>query len=422
MTTTAPLYFEPFDPACRDGLFATYARLHAEAPVRRCGSGVWTVVRLDDIRTLYSRTDLFSNRPNGTETLRPDVDLDDPDAAALLGPVFDSMLLDTKELLSATVITGADPPVHTQIRRSVVRAFTPRRIESMREFVREEVAGCLAGIEDRARFDVIEDLAGQIPLRVMTRLFGLDQRDAERVRRWAYALAAQLNAEETRGSVAWTAAHYRLVGEFADYFVPLMRERAANPGPDLLSDIMAVEEDTLTASEAVLFIFTILGAGIETTANLIGNVVVELMRHPDQLQMVVADPDRVPDAVEESLRYDSPFQFTFREAKVDVELSGVLIPAGAMILNMVGAANHDPAHFTDPDRFDITRTTQHVGFGHGIHFCLGAQLARMEAVAAVRGLLPHLPGLALDEDGIVNRESLLIWGRSSVPLYRPTSP
>jgi cytochrome P450 len=418
VTTTEPLYFEPFDPACREGIFDTYARLHREAPVRRCESGYWTVVRLDDIRTLYTRTDLFSNRPNGTETMRPDVDMDDPEAASRLGPVFDSILLDTKELLAATVITGSDPPFHTQIRKSVSRAFTRARIDALREFIDEEVGRCVRDIRDASRFDVINELAAHIPLRVMTRLFGLDPRDVERFRQWANAMAAQLDAEENRGSIAWKERHYRLIGEFADYFVPLMSQRAANPGSDLLSDIMAAEDDALSASEAVLFIFTLLGAGSETTTNLIGNVVVELMRHPDQLKMVIADPDLVPAAIEESLRYDSPFQFTFREAKVDVELSGVQIPAGSKVLNMLGAANRDPSHFADPDRFDITRKSQHMGFGQGIHFCLGAALARMEANAAVRALLPHLADFTLDEEGIVDRTSLLIWGRSRVPLKR----
>jgi cytochrome P450 len=161
-----------------------------------------------------------------------------------------------------------------------------------------------------------------------------------------------------------------------------------------------------------------LGAGIETTANLIGNVTVELLRNPDQLDLLLADPALVDAAIEESLRYDSPFQFVFRETTSDIELSGVTIPGGSIVLNMIGAANHDPAHFKDPDRFDITRKPAHVGFGQGIHFCLGAALARMEARAALRGILPHLREFALDEEHIVDRPSLLIWGRLQIPLVR----
>ena len=270
-------------------------------------------------------------------------------------------------------------------------------------------------------FEVNDDLATQIPLRVMTRLFGLDPADDVKFRDWAYRLASQLNTENSRGSAGWLEAHYTLIGEFADYFVPLIQERTVNPGADLLSDIAAEESDALNASETVLFILTLLGAGIETTSNLIGNVVVELLRHEDQLEMVLDDPPLVPAAIEESLRFDSPFQFTFRQAKVDAELSGVVIPGGSLILNMIGAANRDPAHFVDPDRFDINRAGPHMGFGQGIHYCLGAALARMEAEAAITRLLPHLRDFALDEEGIVDRASILIWGREKVPLVRRSS-
>lgn len=418
MAQHSPIYYEPFDPKCRDGLFATYARMHREAPVRQCESGFWTVVKLNDIRTIYNRTDLFSNQPNGSETMRPSVDMEDPEIAERLAPVFDSMLLDSSELLSSSVIVGADPPLHTRIRASVNRAFTRRRIEALKDFVDEEVARCLEGIDTAATFEVNDDLASQIPLRVMTRLFDLDRSDDVRFRTWAYAIASQLNAEDSRGSAAWLEKHYKLISDFADYFVPLMEEREKNPGTDVLSDIMAEETDALNASESVLFILTLMGAGIETTSNLIGNLAVELLRHPDQLEMILADPSLVDAAIEESLRYDSPFQFNFRQAKVDVELSGVTIPEGSIILNMIGAANHDPDHFVDPDSFDITRKGTNVGFGLGIHFCLGAALARMEAKAAIRGLLPHLRDFRLDEDGIVDRQNLLIWGREKVPLVR----
>ncbi len=422
MSEDDALYFEPFDLNCRTGLFDTYARLHREAPVRQCESGFWSVVRLEDVRSLYTRQDLFSNRPNGGDSSNPPVDFDIPEVAERLGPVFETMLLDSKELLSASIIVGVDPPLHTKIRGSVNRAFTKTRIEALRGFIDEEVAACLEQIDSATTFDIIGELGIEIPLRVMVRLFGLDPQDNERFRSWVRTSSSQWNAEEPRGSAGWLEAHYKMISQFADYFLPLMEERQKNPGTDLLSDIMALEDDVMNASEVVLFILILLAAGIETTSNLIGNVVVELLRHPKQLAMVVADPSLVPAAIEESLRYDSPFQFTLREAKVDAELSGVTIPAGSLILNMIGAANHDPAHFVDPDQFDITREQQpHVGFGQGIHYCLGAALARMEAQAALRGILPYLPDFALDEDGLVERASLLIWGKEKIPLVRRVS-
>jgi cytochrome P450 len=418
MRTETPVYYEPFDPACRDGVFETYVRLHNEAPVLHTESGMWIVSRMDDVRIVHSRPDLFSARANGSEAMIPTVDPNNEALAERLAPVFDQMLLDSKELLTATVIVGADPPVHTLHRNSVNRAFTRRRIEALRGFVEDEVDKCLVGIDQAERYDVAESLASVLPLRVMERLFGLENTNSKNFKRWAYALAAQLNADEERGSVAQIGRHFDLLREFSDYFVPIMRERKENPGTDLISDIMSDEDDILNASEAVMFILTLMSAGVETTSNLIGNVIVSLMEHPDQLALVLDDPSRVPAAVEESLRYDSPFQFSFREAAQDVELSGVTIPKGGLIILLIGAANRDEKYFPDPGRFDLTRTSQHVGFGHGIHFCLGAALARMETQTAVARILPYLPDFRLDSDGVVDRPSLIMWGKEKIPLVR----
>jgi cytochrome P450 len=416
--TAAPIYFEPFDIACRSTLFETYERLHAEAPVYQTPSGWWALTRLDDVRRLYTETSTFSNRLNGNDTMRPLVDFGNPSVPARLRSVFDTMMLDAQELMSAAVIVGADPPVHTRMRRSVNKAFTRARIQALHGFIQEEVDRCLADIRVANEFDVNNDLATEIPLSVMTRLFGLDRADEAEFRHWAFALASQLDAGHDHGSDAWLERHYRLISDFAEYFVPIIEERKRHPGPDLISDVVAGEDGILNASEAVLFIFTLLGAGIETTSNLMGNVVTALMRRPAQLQMVVENPDLVDDAIEESLRFDSPFQFTFREATAEVEVSGVTIPAGGRILNMIGAANRDPAHFQNPAVFDITRKAPHVGFGHGVHFCLGAALARLESGVAVRALVPHLQDFDLVEDEVAPRESLLIWGHTSIPLHR----
>jgi cytochrome P450 len=419
MTVTAtPLYFDPFDISCRADLFETYRRLHTEAPVYRTPSGWWAVTRLDDVRRMYTETSVFSNRPNGNDTMRPLVDFDHLDIAERLRPVFDTMVLDAQELMTAAVIVGSDPPVHTRLRRSVNKAFTRPRIEALRGFIAEEVDRCLRNIGTADVFDVNNELATNIPLSVMTRLLGLDRADDEKFRHWALALASQLDAKIDFGSATWLERHYRLIADFAEYFVPIVEERKRRPGPDLISDVVAGEDDILNASEAVIFIFTLLGAGVETTSNLMGNAVAALMRRPDQLRMVEENPDLVTDALEESLRFDSPFQFTFREAKADVEVSGVTISAGSQILNMLGAANRDPAHFANPDVFDMTRKAAHVGFGHGVHFCLGAALARLESAAALRSLIPHLRDFELDEDNILRRESLLIWGHTSIPLRR----
>jgi len=159
-----------------------------------------------------------------------------------------------------------------------------------------------------------------------------------------------------------------------------------------------------------------MAAGNETSTNLIGNTVVALLQNPDQLALLQADPGLIPKAIEESVRYRSPFQFLFREALEDVEISGTVIPKGGMIVILVGAANHDPRHFEDPDRFDLTRTTPHLAFGHGIHFCLGAHLGRAEAIGALTGLLPHLSKFRLPDEPLEPIRSLLICGYQRIPL------
>jgi cytochrome P450 len=209
-----------------------------------------------------------------------------------------------------------------------------------------------------------------------------------------------------------------MLKELSEYFVPLIEDRRENPRDDMISDLVrAVDVDTMTVTETVLFILVMMSAGNETTTNLIGNTVVELLRNRDQLDLLLSRPDLVPSALEEGARTQSPFQFLFREAVRDVDVCGTTIPKGSMIAILVGAANRDPSRFEDPDKFDITRTTPHIAFGKGIHFCLGAPLARLEAKSALTALLPHLQRFTLDPGADLELgDSLLIRGYKQIPL------
>jgi cytochrome P450 len=380
---------------------------------------MYVVSRFDDVRDIMARPQLFSNRPNQDETigfppkLAPDTP---PEVLQKLLAAASELPLDLSELMTARVIVGADAPQHTRQRAIVSRGFTPRRIAEFKEIIERIVAECLVGLDASDGFDLVEQLAIPLPVRVIADILSVEAEHYPDVKRWSSTLAT-LPTSEDRGSIDSIVALLGMLKEFSEYFVPRIEARRANPLDDLLSDFVRAEDvDTMTATEAVLFLLVLMAAGNETSTNLIGNTVVALLQNPDQLALLEADPGLVPKAIEESVRYRSPFQFLFREALEDVEISGTVIPKGGMIVILVGAANHDPRHFEDPDRFDLTRTTPHLAFGHGIHFCLGAHLGRAEATGALTGLLPHLSKFRLPDAPLEPIRSLLICGYQRIPL------
>jgi cytochrome P450 len=419
MTEAPELYYDPWDPACRDHAFELYQELLERAPVYRTGSGMYVVSRFDDVRDIMARPQLFSNRPNQDETIGfpPKIAPDTPpEVLQDLLAAASALPLDLGELLTARVIVGADAPQHTRQRAIVSRGFTPRRIAEFKDVIDRTVAECLTGIESSGGFDLVERLAVPLPVRVIADILSVDAAHYPDVKRWSNTLATLPTAED-RGSIASIVALLGMLKEFSEYFVPRIEARRVTPRDDLLSDFVRAEDvDTMTATEAVLFLLVLMAAGNETSTNLIGNTVVALLQHPDQLALLQADPTLVPKAIEESVRYRSPFQFLFREATEDVEVAGTLIPKGGMIVILVGAANHDPRQFEEPERFDITRTTPHLAFGHGIHFCLGAHLGRAEAAGALTGLLPHLSTFRLADEPLEPIRSLLICGYQRIPL------
>jgi cytochrome P450 len=419
MTLATDLYYEPWDPACRDRAFELYQELLEHAPVYETGSGMYVVSRFDDVRDIMARPHLFSNRPNQDETIGfpPKIAPDTPPEVLqqLLGAAS-ALPLDLSELLTARVIVGADAPQHTRQRAIVSRGFTPRRIAEFKDIIERIVGECLTGIDGWEGFDLVERLAIPLPVRVIADILSVDAAHYPDVKRWSNTLAS-LPTSEDRGSIDSIVALLGMLKEFSEYFVPRIEARRAHPLDDLLSDFVRAEDvDTMTATEAVLFLLVLMAAGNETSTNLIGNTVVALLQNPDQLALLEADPGLLPKAIEESVRYRSPFQFLFREAIEDVEVAGTVIPKGGMIVILVGAANHDPRHFDQPDRFDITRTTPHLAFGHGIHFCLGAHLGRAEATGALTGLLPHLSRFRLADEPLEPIRSLLICGYQRIPL------
>jgi cytochrome P450 len=294
----------------------------------------------------------------------------------------------------------ADPPDHTRLRGLVVKAFTARRVEDMRPRIQEVVDRAIDAVIDRGRMDLIEDFAFRLPITIICDMLGIPEEHREvfynSSRDGGRLLdPVPLSPEEiAKGNAANAMAQM--------YFHQLFELRRRSPGDDLTTQLVQAEEDgsKLSNEELTANIILLFGAGHETTVNLIGNGLLALHRNPDQLALLKARPDLTVNAVEEFLRYDSSVQMTGRVALEEIEdLGGKTIPKGESVLCLLGSANHDPAVYPDrPDRLDITRpNVKPLSFGGGIHFCLGAQLARIEAEIAIATLLRRLPDLRIDD-------------------------
>jgi cytochrome P450 len=394
----AAVTYNPMDPEVVADPYPTYARLRAEDPVHRSPLGFWVLTRYDDV-VFTLRDPRFAK-----EAIAPYV-------AARFGieiPIERISMLDR------------DPPDHTRLRGLVSKAFTPRVVERLRPRIQEIVDRLLDAVEDRRAMDLIEDFAYPLPVIVICEMLGVPVADRARFKDWSLDVARGLDALLLPGEpdVATRSMAARVA--LGQYFRELIAERRTSPrGGDLLSDLIAAEEagDTLTEEELLSTCVLLLIAGHETTANLIGNGTLALLRHPEELRRLREEPGLIASAVEELLRYDGPVQRTARIPSEDVAIGGRTIPAGDMVMPFIGAADRDPAQFPDPDRLDLGRSdNRHIAFGWGIHFCLGAPLARVEGQIAIGALVRRLPKLALATDRPAFRQSLTLRGLSALPV------
>jgi cytochrome P450 len=319
------------------------------------------------------------------------------------------------ELPAADLLT-LDPPDHTRLRRLVSGAFTPRAVAGLEPWIRDLTLRLLTAADGAGGFDVIDTLALPLPIAVICHLLGVPAQDQARFRAWGHDLAATLDPQTAAGAQAQTrAAELALTG----YLQDLVRRRRADPDASLLSALIAAEDDgdRLSPGELVSTALLLLVAGFETTANLIGNGTVALLGDPDGWNRLREDPALIPAAIDEMLRYDSPVQLTSRIAAEDVELGGRTIAAGRPVLVSIGGANRDPAVFEEPDRFRIDRPDpgRHLSFSLGMHHCLGAPLARLEARIAFEELTRRHP--ALEPAAPPTRRPLLVLrGFERVPV------
>jgi pimeloyl-[acyl-carrier protein] synthase len=313
---------------------------------------------------------------------------------------------------------GSDPPQHSRLRKMVSRDFTPRRIREMEPRIREIAKDLLDKIEAKGDFDLMADLANVLPVTVIAEMLGVPAELHATFKNWSDTL---VGGDNNVPGATPPPKVVHVVDELGDYFTAEIEKRRINPGPDLVSALVAAhdEGDTMSAADLLSFVTLLLIAGNETTTNLIGNGTLALGRNLDQFDALKRNPAMLPRAIEEMLRYDGPVQATVRFTNQPVQLGGTELPAKAFALMIVAAANRDPAQFKDPEKFDITRNpNDHVAFGEGIHFCIGAALARMEATVAFEAMLARFPRLSLKDPAIkpAYKGSYFLRGLETLPL------
>ena len=398
-----------WEPAVRDDPFGHFAAARARCPVQKVrladGHPAWVVLGYDAARQALhdariSKDMLAALQDNG-----------DVVAEGLPGPEFSRHML------------NVDPPDHTRLRRLVSRAFVPPRIAALEPAIRSIASNLLDELDAAgpgATVDLIEGYAYPLPFQVIGELLGIPAADRPRLHAWFQVLLT-----------GWAGDPPPEAVEASDGIVAYLRElveaKRRRPAGDLVSVLVAAEDDALTTQELLSSLFQLVVAGHDTTASLIGNGVVALLDHPDQLAALLADPRQLPAAIDELTRFTAPVPHaTFRVTAEPVTLDGVVIPAHEQVLVCLGSANRDPDRFRSPDVLDISRSDgQNLGFGHGIHYCLGAPLARLEARVAFEALLGRHPSLQLaaDRDALTwaHGDGLVLRGLVSLPVVlRPS--
>ncbi|MEV6430742.1 cytochrome P450 [Nocardia sp. NPDC051463] len=406
-TDSTATYRQLLDPAVRPNPYPIYARVRAGGPFR---IGTAPVV-------------IVSSHADCTAVLRhPHSSVDRS---------LTRVQLETMPMLAASATKDAvrqskpsflflDPPDHTRLRRLVSKAFTPRVVAQLEPRISAIVDDTLDRVAETGTFDVVADLAYPLPVTVICELLGVPLADEPQLRQWSSLLARTLDptsrtaAEHQADPGALQAAGTELNA----YFEDLTRRRRGNPGPDLLSQLIAAEDagDTLGHDELISTCALLLIAGHETTVNLISNAILALLRHPGHLAALRAEPEHAAGIIEETLRYDPPVQMIPRIAAADMRIGDLDIDRGDLVLMLIAAAQRDPTAFTDPDRFDPTRDNRHLAFGLGAHFCLGAPLARLEGRVAVTRFAQRVrsPGCAIDPPPY--RAHVNLRGPAAIPL------
>jgi pimeloyl-[acyl-carrier protein] synthase len=390
-----------FGPKMLADPYPYYARLRRIDPVHWAeGPGHWVLTRYADIVSVLRSPHASAER----------IEINQRQVPAEFQEVFtarkDAML-------------SADPPRHTRLRLLVNKAFTPGAVADLAPFIQRFVDDVIDTVQPRGRLDVIRDLAYPLPATVIAEMLGVPHADRDRFKQWSDDIAAVIGNFPGGLSEGVLRRGVHGMRELRAYFRGIVVQRRVEPRDDLISALVKAQQegDRLNEAELLANAVLLLNAGHETTTNLIGNGILALLRHPDQLGRLREDPARIPTAVEELLRYDSPVQFTSRVLKTDLTLGGKQLRAGQTVLLVLGAANRDPAQFPDPDRLDVGRAdNKHLSFGLGSHYCLGAPLARLEGRIVFETLLRRLPGLRLAGSAPVYRQNFNLRGLEALEV------
>jgi len=383
--------------------FPFYARLREEAPVFRMlapgNEPAWLVTRYEDVNQVLKHARLSKDR---FASMTPEQAARMPWFVKFFKPLMQNML-------------GRDPPDHTRLRSLVHKAFTPKLIERLRSRVQTLSDGLLDKAQRKGSMDLVDDYALLVPVTIIAEMLGVPASDYRKFQRWSNRLTSNSSMTDVLLSIPSMVM-------FDRYLRKLIAERRSSPGDDLLTALIQAEEagDKLTPDELVSMVFLLLVAGHETTVNLIAGGTLALLQHPEQLERLRKDPTLIEPAVEELLRYASPVEVsTERFAREEFSIGGVTIPPGELVFAVLASANRDERQFNDPDMLDLGREpNKHVSFGMGIHYCLGAPLARLEGQIAIQTLVNRFPDLRLARpvESLKWRTGALIRGPKRLPV------
>ena len=403
------LVWDPFDPAWVRDPYPVYAALRENSPVHRSPLGFWVFTRHADCLAMLRDKRASSDGRN----------INVSDFPAIRDREFITGTGAGGEMLAEMApFLFRDPPDHTRLRGLVQKAFTPRVVEGLRPRVEKICDELLDEALERGSCDLVSDFAHPLPVQIIVEMLGVPLQDLEQFKEWSDALARGLDPDFLLPPYA---VQQRLNGilSFVQYFAGLIEQRRAQPGDDLLTRLIQAEEqgDMLSQGELLSTCILLLVAGHETSVNLIAGGALALMEHPDQLARFRQDPDVVRSGIEEMLRYVPPVQLTGRVALEPIEVGGVAIGTGEFSMLLIGSANRDAEAFADPDTFDVTRSdNNHLGFGFGIHHCLGAPLARLEAQVALSTLTQRARVLERTTDTLAYKENIVLRGLAALPV------
>jgi cytochrome P450 len=403
--TTAPAHpvYDPSDPAIRRNPFPLYEALQAQDPVHWSPAlRSWVITRYDDVKFVTSSSTMSSDR---------------------LRPFYESLKDERRDILSGVMryldhwLVFKAPPEHTRLRRILNSVLSPRTVQGMEPAVRATFEHILAGIDPAQEIEFMKDLAVLLPAWVILDMLGVPREDFARIKAWSDALRLFIGTAQGEGD------KYRRAREGADgmsaYFRDLITRRRAAPGEDVVSRMIAARDEAgaLTEDELVACCMLFLFGGHETTTNLLGSAVVALLEHPQQRERLRAEPGLITSAIEEFLRYDGPSNSIARVVAQDHELGGRTLRAGQRVFAMVNAANRDPRQFEQPHALDLGRTpNRHLTFGQGLHFCLGAPLARLEARVCIGTLVERFPQMRPGSAPVQWLDAMIMRGPEQLPL------